>query len=1455
MNPPPTPRPRNQARQKVSGGFALVMTLLLISLLAVLITTFFASSRGDLEMADTYSKSIGVKQLSDSAVNMAIAQIREATLGFERDDSGAIAPGKPLAWASQPGMIRTFDQGGDAYQLYKLYSDETMQGDLLSLQADQTEVSTWSNWTNRAGEQRVDGPLWTDLNAPATRADGSRVYPIMAPPDTLDPESGIPIANGTQPGVEGYDLLASPGFSGATDQITPVDHPAPMPVKWLYVLENGEITTASASGAGGEEVDVNGASATNPIVGRIAFWTDDETSKLNLNTASEGLFWDPPRAEGGSMREMGKFQPTGREHQRHPGHPAMTSLSVVMPGLEARTRDVYELFPNYEFGGSLKAYEDLGSVHPMSLDHPVALDPIARHQRPAADGTHPSIIELDDDRLFASVDEFFFRAKRDNTSDDARTSIKPEILGLPDVDDEATMAKFMEASRFFLTTSSRAPETTLFNTPRISLWPIHVEGQQVIPGMPNYDESIDPQKVDPFDRVIGFCSVLNGNPYFFQRERPDHSTHDWNEIPRNPELMQYLQRLTSQDIPGYGGNFASKLGNADRDQVLVTMFDYIRSNPNLQNLGYFSDNNKLLNGYTNGGLYGNEAGQVWRIETPLGNGMGKSRFLSKFAITFACEEIEYEPASGSDPPKLTYTIRPVPMIETFSPSRQEGPERLMVKARITNVTGFDLSVNSEAWADDNGDGAGFDDPGGEEIFEVNGTIEGAIDSVAKSWASLENFMIPSAEPDPSYAMDTSKGKTFGAYLFLSEGKNADRGNEEVFDKIKPIRITFDVRPKPGTPPGDPPVYYGINELYKAATDTDDVVWSPTNSNPTYQERLATTELRIPGYYMSIGSGTVELEILNSADELLQKATLTFPHYGIEAMSQLDALGIGIPFMAERLARNSELNDLSLTAPFEERFTVNGTKYFNNNHRFGYGSMPGDVTIGASLVGDWRTSVVKSTLEADDFYYAPQNLSSWSDTRMQWHTLSSGYHNAEDWSPRGMVDKKRTFFDGNASKWDATSTYVASKTQNAGSGFVEPGEIARMTRVAGNPPGDWSNATGGSRGADGGLIGVPDNGSLGQFQSGSTFRSRNKYQPGMENRDSYFASWQTGDNPNGRMVVTDQDQFRMLYSPNRQMFSAFQFGSLPRGLDAHWETLLFCANPTAGNAHPGAANPPDHLLADLFWMPVVDPYPISEPFSTAGKVNLNYQLAPFNHVRRATALHGVFKATEIVAIDARKVVTRLPGKPEKALYKINVDDLRKANHGDDVNPEGVQQWQEADFFYPIHMNETLKGFEERFAQNEIFRSPTEIAEVLFYPQDQESDSPLVTYNGGNPADLFDWWNSGSLQDDRTLTGDNTREQPYASLHPRLTTKSNTYRIHYKVQTLKKAPGSDPSKWNENTDRVTSEYQGSALIERFIDPNDSTLPDFAELYTTDPADPNGVIDRFYRFRVLEAKRFAP
>jgi hypothetical protein len=360
------------------------------------------------------------------------------------------------------------------------------------------------------------------------------------------------------------------------------------------------------------------------------------------------------------------------------------------------------------------------------------------------------------------------------------------------------------------------------------------------------------------------------------------------------------------------------------------------------------------------------------------------------------------------------------------------------------------------------------------------------------------------------------------------------------------------------------------------------------------------------------------------------------------------------------------------------------------------------------------------------------------------------------------------------------------------------------RLAAGAPGDWSNDYGIN--ADGAIFGMPSVAALGQADAGGARWS-------FLNRAFTETSF-------------DAAQFSVLYSPNREMFSAIQFGSLLTGAASArpWQTLLFCPNSAAtvaGGAHPGAVNPPDHLWADFFWMPIVDPYPVSEPFSTAGKVNLNHQIVPFLHIERTTGLYAVLKNM------------RLPALAD-SLATGNASTTYKGDPG--TLPAGLATSTSR---YSLDIPETLRGLSTVFdSGRNAFRSATQICEHLLVPQ------------GRTIANTLTWWS------DKRLTGDNTRESPYARILPRLTTKSNTFTVHLRVQALKQVPGwrttaaADWGRWDETKDQVVSEYRGSASIERYVDPNDTSIPDFAQ-----PANYSKNLAPYYRWRTLTEKQFLP
>jgi hypothetical protein len=107
-----------------------------------------------------------------------------------------------------------------------------------------------------------------------------------------------------------------------------------MDLDWVNVLRNGS-------------TDLSSANATNPVVGRYAFWVDDETAKINFNTASgvgfaiikedgtgdwntdadgdgyadpTNVTWTKPKAEG---------TPTWNSRSDGPGQPTEIELSAL----------------------------------------------------------------------------------------------------------------------------------------------------------------------------------------------------------------------------------------------------------------------------------------------------------------------------------------------------------------------------------------------------------------------------------------------------------------------------------------------------------------------------------------------------------------------------------------------------------------------------------------------------------------------------------------------------------------------------------------------------------------------------------------------------------------------------------------------------------------------------------------------------------------------------------------------------------------------------------------------------------------------------------------------------------------------------------------------------------------------------------------------------------------------
>jgi hypothetical protein len=116
-------------------------------------------------------------------------------------------------------------------------------------------------------------------------------------------------------------------------------------------------------------------------------------------------------------------------------------------------------------------------------------------------------------------------------------------------------------------------------------------------------------------------------------------------------------------------------------------------------------------------------------------------------------------------------------------------------------------------------------------------------------------------------------------------------------------------------------------------------------------------------------------------------------------------------------------------------------------------------------------------------------------------------------------------------------------------------------------------------------------------------------------------------------------------------------------------------------------------------------------------------------------------------------------------------------------------------------------------------------------------------GQSASNVQNFWNG------KLLTSDTAREQPYDHIYSRVTTKSNTFTVHWRAQALQKVPGTAAETWDDSRDRMAAEVRGSTLIERYIDPNATNIPDYA---TNPSATP---LSHYYKWRTISESFFQP
>lgn len=1226
-------------------GAALIIALAIMVLVLALVVGILSRVSTERSAAGGYASSVGARLLADTAVQLVQAQIDAGTSG-----------GTATAWVSQPGLIRTFDASGTPARSYKLYSSSLMQtAGALDPAGEAAALARW-----------FDNPaVFTDLNLPAdTNFDGA--------PDTwpiLDPSAAGQ--------VEGFSITNAP-----VGRYLGLQHAAPMPVRWLYVLQDGQVVAPVGSGS---TVSVNGASTANPIVGRIAFWTDDETAKVNVNTASEGAYWDTPKFNNVVDQNLGIFQPVKNEFQGYPGHPAGVSLSAVFPGLvggaQASASDAfYGVTPRIAAGGSLNltraATEDLAPV------------------------------TLDQDRLFANAEELIFENNRL-----ARTHLTKADL---------------ERTKFFLTAVSRAPEVNLFNLPKIVSWPLHANAET---------------HRSAFDRLIAFCGTLNGEPYYFQRRNKNSLTEDFYGIPRNRTLYRYLQDLTERPVPGFGGSLASRWG-ADRDQILTEVFDYIRCT-NLNDLN-FSDTAKQFAPGTGARAVGQ--GEVVPIVIEDTRGFGRYVTISELGLWFICTAdpkvtLSNDPATNrtlaagtpltQDAVAGTRELRieAALMLDPFTPMHGSVPIHPDVEVLIEGLENWTVQGNRDTGACSLGFPAlarQIDEDAG--VFRF-GTHAGWVNSQPNTGGYMgTNWLLHQRQVRARNGGRLPRDGRFDGSVDASGVRNQQ--NPFVGE---PVTITVGNAAETMTIQG-PPVTVSIR-------------------NRVTGEVMQTLRIELPDTV----APAPKLSMTVSGTTITGGEGLTFQQSGAGAGNKPDSGRFTSAGPA--VDRNHDVIYAMVAAKRASNETLD-PRFLAMNGQVGENFF--SVHPRADGVNRFAHTIISNPISGFGGY-----------------TLSNG--------------NTGTLADLGPGKFHPFNYQPCPKVP-----FPAPSAMAT---------GDWDNGVGPL--PDGGFLNQPDQGNL--AKRSTTSASFGYLTP-------YFS------------VHNDISAFSATFtSPARVMPSPGMFGSLPTGVkrDQPWQTLLFRRQPghPAYPAAPGGfIDNPEYLLLDLFWMPVVEPYAISEPLSTAGKINMNTQIIPFTYIRRETGLFAVLKNEKVIAV---------PSTDLNGVYKNSTS-----------NQSGFSA--SANYRRTVNIPATLSQFTQRFDNSDqtglyAFRTAAEIADLHIIPDEAAADT---SSRASLDASMTAYWAS------RALTGDNSRERITTTLYPRLTTKSNTFTVHYRAQSLKKQPGSDAGVWEDGRDQVTGDYRGATTLERYVDPGDPDIPDYASNPDATPA-----LETLYRWRQRAHRPFAP
>lgn len=1434
-------------------GVAILTVLAIITLMTVLVVSFFNMAKTQQTTAKGSVEMQRVTNLKDTVINLVIAQLREATTLATED--------RTVAWISQPGAIRTFSNDNPQNtRVYKLYSAAVpvltgiQEGQSQRL-LDQILSDIEADWDRRPEEfvdlNRPTVNFTLDADQETDRISPDRLsYPIADPRRYNGRED--PLEN-----TEGFKYQAT--IRGKTVRgVDPAKQQLAMPVRWIYVLKDGGLGYLNTSK---RFVPLsNGAvvSRENPIVARVAWWTDDESCKINVNTASLPMVWDSPRTTSVEDRtHAAKLIPRVGEYQRYPGHPATVDLSAVFyPGRRWVPPRYMDIIPPGE------------NMQPLDLEDAQRIWDLAPFI--TSDGTMGGNEEVansskstqgdDRDHLFTSFEELYFRASTEESK-----SLNRARESLLTQDRSRTFLRRLEESPFFLTHKSHAPETTTHGYPRITTVAMDDRAATIAStgrGEPSGN-------VSPYDVTIAVNSTIGGKAYYFVREDAGSrhaeifSTEPTRK--RNAEILRYLKILSDIEISGYpelkkmaplntlaakypapvegpsrrrfedNTKFNRTLDSSDRTQILISMLDYMRTS-NLKS-GLISTSQQYDGG--NG-----QAAGVCGCGAP-GEDLNGNHVRAL-----------YDKDQFNQNKKVLFP-RGV--------GRTAGPAEIIIVANVPFVKGPDDQIIS----------------GAADRTNMN-SMQGMLDPKSRDlWMGQSGAGLTRAMVEIGFIVSGFCPKHGWGPLFPGAGTNV--GTEE--------RVgTGDPR-SPAVASGNQ-VLTNTKIHFPFATIIDGEMVPLTVANDQFR-RGESLSRNVPKGGVSAGAGMMGPRTFLERGMAIMRPFVQVVQDGGSSVNvsitpyQVNTGGpprrVRIHIADGEAGTYNTLNVVDLDIPpqmftgMRLPFNPEGSlrklaiDWWNDRRRF-----PGGANvIMRSMVlphGDYRLTCTPVRVEPDLYvphaaaYGAQYAISTYEPF---YRPSDAGRRNAEGiatYNPAvAMIDlpailNMQRNGDPNIPVLPLGNVNVAalaSYRSNIDPNWVSPTDHAAAQATYYSSPErrtifSWGRRDGHGvtphRGTsdpsdtgdfDTGYAGAPD-GPYMNFPDDGDFRSPS---------DPYFDRLDT--------KVTNAPPPTL--SPNLLVRSPVDFGSIPTGINCRvpWQTLRF--RPDQGMFQPNlrmrtlADHPPprrpfanfcgprDHQFLDLFWMPVVEPWSISEPFSTKGKINLNQQIFPFLYIERTTALWALLRGERMVAI-----------------------------HNDAATKYKDPNNADRSYRYFINPEETVRQFNYRYdgvaldpTEVELpfncFRSATEVCELWLVPEKfgngdrYESDEKwTLEYIIGDPARGYGFW------EHRKLTGDNLRERPYANIYPRVCVRSNVFKVHMITQTLQKARSSSPETFDPAVDSITAEWRGAATLERSIDSGDRELNQTQNDYITatneTTLERRKKIDEFYTYRVTEIKQIS-